>query len=148
MDKERARAPMRCYCDADLLIAMLKEEDELKPSAVKIFVAVRQRKIEAFTSAAALLEVLFWASKVKVRRARVREYVRTAARLVSEVVPLSYEDLIIAAEYLQTKPAFVLDALHAAAAGAWPILSSDTIYEKLGLRRMNPAEFAKSLAAE
>jgi len=128
-----------------LLISMLKEEDELKPSAIKIFLAVRQGRIELFTSAAALLEVLFWASKAKARRAYVREYVRTAARLVSEVFPLSYDVLIIAAEHLQAKPVFVLDALHAAAARAWPILSSDTIYERLGLERVNPVELAESL---
>lgn len=147
MDKERARA-MRYYCDADLLITMLKEEDELRASANEIFAAVRGKKIEVFTSVAALLEVLFWASKVKVRRAKIREYVRTATRLVSDVVPLSYEDLIIAAEHLQTKPIFVLDALHAAAARAWPILSSDTIYEKLGLQRISPVELAESLTAK
>lgn len=136
---------MKFYCDADLLIAMLKEEDELRPSAVRVFEAVQQGKIEAFTSTAALLEVLFWASKVKARRANIREYVRTAARLVSNVVPLGYENLVVAAEYLQAKPIFTLDALHAAAAGTWPILSSDTIYEKLGLQRVNPIELAKGL---
>jgi predicted nucleic acid-binding protein len=136
---------MRYYCDADLLIAMLKEEDELRPSAVRVFEAVQQNKIEAFTSAAALLEVLFWASKVKARRANIREYVRTAARLVSDVVPLGYEDLVAAAEYLQARPVFVLDAMHAAAAGTWPILSSDAIYEKLGLHRVDPKELAESL---
>lgn len=145
MDKERTGTLMKYYCDADLLIAMLKDEDELRASAVKIFTAVKEGKIEMLTSTAALLEVLFWASKVKDRRARIREYVRTAARLVSEVVSLTYEDLIIAAEHLQTKPVFVLDASHAAAAGAWPILSSDTIYEKLGLQRVDPVEFAESL---
>jgi len=127
---------------------MLKEEDELRASAVKVFTAARQKRIEVFTSGAALLEVLFWASKAKARRAKIREYVRTAARLVSEVIPLTYEDFVIAAEYLQAKPIFALDALHAAAAGTWPILSSDTIYEKLGLRRVDPAELAESLVAE
>lgn len=145
MDKERAGAAMKCYCDADLLIAMLKEDDKLRPSAVTVFTAVKQKRIEVFTSVVALLEVLFWASKAKPRRAKIREYVRTAARLVSDVAPLYYEDLIVAAEHLQAKPIFVLDAMHAAAARAWPVLSSDTIYEKLGLKRMDPIELAESL---
>ncbi len=148
MDKERPRTQVRYYCDADLLIAMLKEEDELRASAVKVFTAVRQKRIEIFTSGAALLEVLFWASKAKAKRAKIREYIRTAARLVSEVTPLAYEDFVIAAEHLQTKPIFALDALHAAAAGAWPILSSDTIYEKLGLQRIDPVKLSESLVAK
>lgn len=124
--------PISDHHESDLLIAMLKEEDELRPGAVRVFEAVQQNKIEAFTSAVALLEVLFWASKVKTRRANIREYVRTAARLVSDVVPIGYEDLVVAAEYLQERPVFVLDAMHAAAAGTWPILSSDAIYENSG----------------
>jgi predicted nucleic acid-binding protein len=148
MDKEGTGTPVRYYCDADLLIAMLKEEDELKASAVKVFTAVRQKRIEVFTSGAALLEVLFWASKTKTKRTNVREYTRTAARLVSEVAPLTYADFVIAAEHLSAKHVFTLDALHAAAAGLWPILSSDAIFEKLGLRRVDPVELAKRLAVD
>lgn len=136
---------MKYYLDADLFIAMLKEEDRLKSSAEGIFTAVREGKIEAFTSAATLLEILFWASKAKPRRARLREYLRVAARLVSSVAPLGYRDLIVAAEFLQTQQVFALDAIHAAAAGTWPIVSSDAIYERLDLRRIEPAKFAKDL---
>ena len=136
---------MKYYLDADLFIAVLKEEDRLKSSAEEIFTAVREGKIEAFTSAATLLEILFWASRVKPRRARLREYIRVVARLVSSVAPLGYGDLVVAAEFLQTQPVFVLDAIHAAVAGKWPIVSSDAIYERLGLRRIEPAKLARDL---
>lgn len=145
MDKERARATIKYYVDADLFIAMLKEDDELKPSATTIFTAAKEGKVEVFTSAATLLEILFWASKVKVKRAKIREYLRVVARLVSNVAPLGYENLIVAAEYLQTQPVFALDAIHAAAASTWPILSSDAIYEKLRLQRIEPIKFADDL---
>ncbi|GEM_PF-281182 len=145
MDKERTRTAVKYYLGADLFIAMLKEDDELKPSATTIFTAAKKGRVEVFTSIATLLEILFWASKVKVKRARIREYLRVAARLVSNVAPLGYEDLIVAAEYLQTQPVFALDAIHAAAAGTWPILSSDAVYERLGLQRIEPIKFADDL---
>ncbi len=145
MDKARTRTSMKYYLDADLFIAMLKEDDELKPSATTIFTAAKQGKVEVSTSTATLLEILFWASKVRAKRAKIREYLRVAARLVSNVAPLGYEDLIIAAEFLQTQPVFTLDAIHAAAAGMWPILSSDTIYERLGIQRIEPIKFADDL---
>jgi predicted nucleic acid-binding protein len=131
------------YADTDIFIAVLKKHDRLKPAAVKIFNAAKEGKIKLSTSAATMIEILFFIYEYGIQRHGYR-IVNDLFNLKVEFVGLPAEIGLEAAALMDRYGTTPLDAIHALMAGS-EILSTDKVYEKMGLKRVDPVAFAGEL---
>jgi hypothetical protein len=116
------------YADSDFFLALMKEDDWLKPKALAMH---RKHKGQIWTSPWAVVELLLVA----------REYGLDTQRLVGDVFQLAEVrgatlDFFANVASLLDEGLTVFDALHATSCGDDQILSSDRRYEKVGLRRL------------
>ena len=121
------------YADTDFFLALMKKSDWLQEAAKRILEEYRD---EIWTSPVTLLELLLLAEEYELDPERLLIDVLEIAKLEGgETGPF-----ISAARYLKEHKTGVFDALHAAfcAAGGidCKIISSDKVFEKLGLERI------------
>ncbi|WP_297550484.1 PIN domain-containing protein [Thermococcus sp.] len=120
------------YADTDLFLALMKPNDWLKENAKKI---LKRYEGQITTSETTFLELLIVAKK----------YDLDPVRLTSAVMALTgiEDDVYLrAAYYMKEHGLNAFDAFHAAKCGG-VIISSDRIYEKVGIKRIrlkNPEE--------
>lgn len=116
------------YADTDFFLALLKSSDWLKQNALEI---LNLYKKDITASEATFIELMFLSDK----------YNLDPVNLTASVMALSeeYNPVYLKAAYFIKKGAGVLDAFHAAHADG-EIISSDRIYDKLGLRRVKLEE--------
>ena len=110
-------------------MAILKETDWLKSHAHRI---LEQHKGNIWTSPITIIELFLLAERAKLDIERLLANVLDIATLKGDLATLQ-----IAAGYIKHKRANVFDALHAAHCGTdSKIISSDKVYDKLGLNRI------------
>jgi len=117
------------YADTDFFLAIIKDSDWLKESALKKYSEYRGR---IWTSAATLIEIMFFAKKVGLDA----EEVVVDALDIAELRGADRSTFLLAAHYVKHKGTNVLDALHAAFCGNDEIISSDAVFDELGLKRI------------
>ncbi len=131
------------YADTDVFIAILKKHDRLKTAAIKIFGAAKDGKIKLSTSAATIVEILFFIYGYGAQKHGHR-IMNDLFNLKVEFVDLPSETGLEAAVLMDRYGATPLDVVHALMAGS-EILSTDTVYEKMGLKRVDPVALASEL---
>lgn len=135
---ENRESDMNVYADADFLLALLKPDDWLKESAEKIFVRYK----EIWTSEAAILEVMFYIHNHGL------DAVKYAVSLLDLIkVKNINPDLIVqAAYYMKHEGVNPADSIHASYAiiENIPIISSDDVYDKLGISRIKLEKLERS----
>lgn len=116
------------YADTDFFVAMMDENDRLRKSAEKLFATM---KGAIWTSVVTIVEIVLVAKR---RGASIQELMRDLIQ-ITEVRGVTGAQLMLAARYIDEDGAGVFDAFHAALSNG-NIISSDTIYDKLGLSRV------------
>ncbi len=117
------------YADTDFFAALLKEDDWLKHRAQRLY---QRHKGMIWTSPVTLIELLLLADEFKLDPERL---------LVDALAIATFHGgdphvLLLAAHYMKEKKSRVFDSLHAAFCGDDSIISSDKVFDKLGLRRI------------
>lgn len=130
-------------------MAIVKEEDRLKPVAEKIIRHIHEGKIKGiYASVAVLQEIIFWFFN----RGLLKELI-LALNIITHIKNIEWVELTpeicITASLLMDKYGIgPFDAYHAATAiqKDKTILSTEHVYDRIkGIRRINPKEFIKSL---
>lgn len=117
------------FADTDFLVALIKNDDWLKESASSIY---QIYKGQIWTSPSVIIELLFICNRWDLKPEKV---VSDIYALI-DVRDLELATALLAAHYISEKKATILDSLHAAYAQHDIIISSDSIYDKLGLERL------------
>lgn len=121
------------YADTDFFLALMKDKDWLKKRAKELYNA---NKDQLFTSGITLVELLLLASKYELDPERV---ITDCIQLVEDIKGLQPKKALLAAHYMKEKNLSVFDALHGTYAED-KIISSDEMYEKIGLTRIKLEE--------
>lgn len=116
------------YADTDFFIALLNVEDRLNSSARRVY---EEHKGRIFTSLAVVIEVILISRKFNISAKRLVEHILDTAR-IENTVP---ETLFSAASYIDEQKLSTFDAFHAAMCNH-EIISSDRVYDKLGIKRI------------
>ena len=116
------------YADTDFFLALLKGSDWLKSSAKKLLGKYRG---QLWTSSATLIELLLLSQRYGLNAERVIVDAIKIARFPEDPQPF-----VLAADYVNEHGIGVFDALHAAFCGTDRIISSDKVFDKLGLTRV------------
>lgn len=117
------------YADTDFFVALLKKRDWLKPEAKRL---VRRYAGRIWTSPATLIELLLLSSELNIDPRRLV----VDALQIAELRGGDFHPILIAAHYVKESDVNVFDALHAAFCGTDPIISSDKVFDRLGLERI------------
>jgi len=117
------------YADTDFILALIKPSDWLKESALSIL-AEHRGNIQ--TSLTCLTELLLIAA----RHGLDVQMLITSAVDIAHVDPPTRNTALLAAHYMVEYKLTPLDALHAATAKDTPIISSDTAFDRIGMRRI------------
>ncbi|MBI2583280.1 MAG: PIN domain-containing protein [Candidatus Aenigmarchaeota archaeon] len=116
------------YADSDFFLALIKEEDWLAERAEKI---LEQYKGRIWTSHWVIVEILMLAKKHNLDPENVIFRIRQLARIEGDFLIL-----IAVAHLMKERGMRVFDALHALSCGHDSIISSDRIFDKIGLERI------------
>lgn len=117
------------FVDTDFLLALLKDEDWLKEKAKQVY---QRYKETLWCSGYVIVELLLVSRRLNLDAEKL---IQNTYRLV-EVRGLDESIALLAAHYVKEKKANVFDALHAAYAQFDRILSSDSVFDELGLDRI------------
>ena len=115
------------YADTDFFLALLKDSDWLKSSAEETLEKYRGK---ITTSVVTFVELAFIVREVHLDLEKLFTGALEIASCKDE------DDVLLAAHYLKNPKVTVADAFHAAASGTEPIISSDSVFDQLGLKRI------------
>jgi len=123
------------YAETDFVLALAKEKDWLKKNALRIYEKHRE---EIWTSTLTLIELLLYSHREKIKP----EQLLQAAHFFLKIkgADLTEGDLITAADLMDKFNATPFDALHAIQCRGDTIISSDAIFDKIGLKRIKLEE--------
>lgn len=121
------------YVDTDFVLALLKESDWLKSKAQKLY---DKYKDELFTSGITIVEVLLLAKRFDIDP---EVLLVSLFQIIPTIKGLEKNTALLAAHYMK-EGVNVFDALHASSCGSCDIISSDSVYDKIGLRRIDLRE--------
>ncbi len=116
------------YADTDFFIALLKEGDWLASSAKKLYVI---HKNNIYTSLATILELLLLSKKFNMPP----EKLMSSVLEITKVPGYEPATILHAAHLMEEEGVGVFDSFHAAACGG-EIISSDHVYDRLGIVRI------------
>ena len=117
------------YADTDFFLAIIKETDWLKSRAYRL--KTRYKGL-LWTSLATLIELLLLSRRYGLDP----EIVAISASEIAEVRGVGMQVVLLAAHYMREKGLNTFDAVHAAFVGADEIISSDKVFDRVGLRRI------------
>ena len=117
------------YADTDFFLALIKERDWLKARARKL---LERYKGRLWTSAFAVVEMLLLSEGLRLDPERIIVDVSQ----IAEVRGFDVSILLLAAHFMKEYGLRTFDALHAAVGRGDEILSSDKVFERLGLKRI------------
>jgi predicted nucleic acid-binding protein len=113
------------YADSDFFLALLKGSDWLKSNALKV---LDRHKGDISTSEVTYVELMLLAQKYGL------DPVKTVADVM--VITKTYDTVYLkAAHYIKENRVNVFDAFHAAHTDS-EIISSDGVYDRLGIKRV------------
>ena len=115
------------YADSDFFIALLKENDWLRKRAVNL---LEKYKGSIWTSEYTVIEILMICKEFDLDLENV-------VASIMQIADVDNKDSLLAVSHIMKKHRMnVFDALHSVASGNDEIISSDKIYDKIGLRRI------------
>ena len=117
------------YADTDFFIALLKEKDWLNKKARNIY---QKNKGNIRTSISVILEVAIICRRMNIDTEKAIVDICNIVNLKQEEKQIS----LTAAYYISHYKMTPFDAFNAASAGEDPIISSDSVYDGLGLQRI------------
>ena len=117
------------FADTDFILALIKSSDWLKGNAVRLLTENRE-KIK--TSPSVMIEVALVCKRLGI------EVTATFANVFELVTvdDVTRQTCLTAAEYMGKYDINVFDSFNAAYCGNDKIISSDQVYEKIGLERI------------
>ena len=118
------------FADTDFILALIKESDWLKENALEI---LKKHKGKIKTSVSVMVELALLCKRLKM------DTLETFANTL-EIIKLNDADYAIcmkAALYTDKHGLNVFDSFHAAFCGDDQIISSDSAYEKIGIKMVN-----------
>ena len=121
------------FADTDFLLALIKDSDWLKEKAERIF---KEQKDKITTSASVMIELALLCKRLKMEASVVFANVLELVDIDEETYNVSMR----AAVYMEKYNSNVFDAFHAAYCKNDTIISSDSVYEKIGLKRLKLEE--------
>ena len=117
------------YADTDFFLALIKTTDWLKSPAKRLF---EQYRDGLWTSVVTVIEMLLLSERMQLDPERIVMDVTE----IAEVRGVDRTKLLLAAHFMQENKMRTFDALHAAFAQGDEILSSDRVYDRVGLKRI------------
>ncbi len=111
------------FADTDFLIALLKDSDWLKERSFKV---LKEHEGNIFASISVMMEVAILCKRFGLN-------VKKAFASIDE---FSYSICLRAAVYMEEKNLGVFDAFHAAYCHNDTIISSDSAYDRIGIKRI------------
>lgn len=117
------------YADADFLLALIKPDNWLKETAQRVLQAQRRG---IWTSAVTLAEVLMVGKRAGLNPERMTSDIIN----IVEVDEVTKKVVLRAAIFMARHGLSAFDAFHAAYAMDDTIISSDHIFDKIGLKRI------------
>ena len=117
------------YADTDFFLRLMKDSDWLKGRAKRL---LNRYKGQIWTSPATLIELLLVAAEYKLDPERLLVDVLALSELSGDTANV----FLTAAGYMKEKNVRVFDSLHASFCGTSRIISSDKIFDKLGMDRI------------
>jgi predicted nucleic acid-binding protein len=126
------------YADTDFFLALFKEADGLKQSALRL---LEQYKGLLWTSPTTLIELLLFASESSMDPQKLLVDVLAVADLRGG----DAEVFLTAAGYMAVDHSGVFESLHAAfCRPEYPMISSDKVFDRLGMQRVPLGDDAKA----
>ena len=123
------------YADLDFFLALLKEKDWLKTRAEEIYT---KHYKDIWTSTITLQEIILYATREKHNPA---EYIEKMLGLVKVKESIITVEICFGVADLMNKYNFTtFDAFHAMLCEGDIIISSDKIYDRIGLKRLKLEE--------
>jgi predicted nucleic acid-binding protein len=135
--------------ESDLLLAVIKKEDRLKPAAERILEKIQAGEIRGvYASTSAIQEVIFWFYNRQLNKELTQAVSILSHLRHVEWVPVYPEICITASLILNEYKTSPFDAYHIATALSRDrtILSTEHIYDKIkGITKIEPTEYAKKI---
>ena len=117
------------FADTDFIIALIKDTDWLKENALKI---LKENKGKIKTSISVMIEIALMCKKFKINTMNTFAHVFEIVNVDDE----TYSVCMRAALYIEKYNLNVFDAFNAAYCGDDKIISSDSVYESVGIERI------------
>ncbi|MBI2579814.1 MAG: PIN domain-containing protein [Candidatus Aenigmarchaeota archaeon] len=117
------------YADSDFFLALIKEDDWLSKKAENI---LKDYKDQIWTSNWAIVEILMLAKKFGLDPENIILSIKKLAIIEGDITPV-----IAAAHLMKEKGMNAFDALHAITCRDNKIISSDPIFDRIGLERIS-----------
>ena len=117
------------FADTDFILALVKDSDWLKDKAVKL---LKDYNGKINTSASVMIEVALICKRLRINAIEVFSNVFELVNINEE----TYAICMRAALYIEKYGLNVFDAFHAAYCSNDKIISSDSVYEKVGIERI------------
>lgn len=117
------------FADTDFILALIKESDWLKKNAVKI---LNQNKGNIQTSISVIIELAHICKRLEINT--IKTFANTFELV--EVDEPTYSICMQATVYIEKYNFAVFDAFHAAFCSNDKIISSDSVYERIGIERI------------
>ena len=117
------------FADTDFLLALIKDSDWLKDKAAKI---LKQNRKKINTSVSVMIEVALICKRLKINAIEVFSNVFELINVDEE----TYAICMRAVLYIEKYGLNVFDAFHAAYCNNDKIVSSVSVYEKVGIERV------------
>ncbi len=126
------------YADLDFFLALLKERDWLKTKAEEIY---KENQKEIWTSTITLQEIILYAVKEGHSPSEYVEKVLSLVKVKESIITI--EMCLAVTDLINKYRGTIFDAFHAMACEGDTIISSDKIYDKIGLKRIKLEENGK-----
>jgi len=117
------------FADTDFILALVKDSDWLKDKAAKL---LKGYEGKIGTSMSVMIEVALICKRLKISAIEVFSNVFELVNINEE----TYAICMRAALYIEKYELNVFDAFHAAYCSNDEIISSDSVYEKVGIERV------------
>ncbi len=115
--------------DSDFILALIKESDWLKKNAVKI---LKEHKGKIRTSISVMIEIALLCKKFKINAIKTFVHIFELISVNEE----TYSICMQSAVYIEKYNLNVFDAFHAAFCGNDKVISSDSIFDTIGIERL------------
>jgi len=116
------------YADSNFFLALIKKQDWLNENAEKL---LKHYKDKIWTSMWTIIEILMLVEKFDLDPESVVNSIKQLAKIDGDT------DLLLSVAHLMKEEKMgVFDALHTVSCGNDLIISSDSVFDKIGLRRI------------
>ena len=117
------------FADTDFILAIVKDKDWLKDNAVKI---LKENKGKITTSVSVIIELALICKRFEINTMNAFAHIFEIINVDEE----TYSVCMKASLYIEKYNLNVFDAFHAAFCGDDKIISSDDVYESVGIERV------------